>query len=1381
MHGEKHTFFLGEFYTQLLIEIPKMRTALTILIFSLLFIVPAMAQKVTLREKDAPLEDVLQKIKKQTNYDVFYAGIIISKAAPVTINVRNKELLLVLNEIFDAQPISYSIANRTIVLGVKKRENQPITKEEEEMIADHDVADPLVPGRVINQQGEVMAGVTVLNLKDSLNKRGVTDRSGRFSITASRGDLISFRSQGHKESIIMYRGEPSLKVQMFERVYEVEDVTIEAKVKEKLNLNTQIDLSNRGYMNLGQILQGTVPGLTLQILPSNKRKVIGVNVGTRPAGELIITYYTVEQYLQRDPQFGPQVIQAIERGLPPPPGAGTVFPVFSTTSSVTLVPELRGSASFGNTEGMMVVIDGFPVEEFPADYPMANVESVEVIKDPQELIKWGPKATAGIILIKTKGGENQKVSITYSTNMYYKPKPKYSVQDLGLATSADLVDLFKSIADSSAYVTGESYAESTDISTILLNRLYNKTITREQFNRSMDSLALLSNESQIGLLQQNAFSMNHLLNVSGGSTKHRFAVTTSYSNAKSNGLGNNADAYTMDIKNDFNLLQGRLKMKWIMNGGYSKSNEGGSDISVYNLPRPYQLLLGADGGYVYDYTILPVERNALIEQAGYFNHGVNVLEDSRLKNSITRGWHAQTRFDMDWEILKGLKFINSVYYRRLHNKTENITDWRSSEARQTFNRYGSPTANGVDFHVPVGDILRRSSNMQEQLSLRSALLYKKQIGDHLIGVSAGGGLGSDIYEIPSFPTQYGYNQETGYSTPVYIPVNPDGGVRGFRSVYSTETSLERLNYLFTPNMGVKTIRRSMNYNGGLNYVLKDSLIRLDFNYGEILSPNYGMPTYARTQTYSGELNYKFERDWLPTWISNVTLGTGYVKNKLPDIPKPISGSRTLQPDWNTYGIWVNNYLPIQQRGQSSENLFQKVTLNLFNKQLALSATYNTQTMYGIPYSGNLNDTTSTDMKRTLGYLGFKAEGFLRDGNLLFTARYDKSPEGQSQINANLTYDIKHESYFHSEYISSLLVGGTIQNTSSFQGMGLMMGTNAPQGGGFSLATNTNFGLMPPNNRNIEVFAQMGMNNEKTRIDIRYYNRSDIGISNGIPTTPDPSTGLQNEVTYSNIVNRGVEFYIKSEFISKPRFRYSAGLNGAYNQNFAAEVPDPPYRTDNSYLTAYRKGYSTSNVWGYRWAGLDAQGNPQIYDKNGNPTATPDSTTLAEGLVYMGVTRAPWTAGIIQDVTIGDFFGRATLLVNLGGVMKRYIPTPSKSFENSALIRDRWRKPGDEAFTDVPALSNESIGSYRNYLTQNSSNSFFSSNFVRVQELMVGWKAPGDMFSGKYMQSLSVAFHVQNLAFWTQNKYHLDPNTVDNQGRPGLPIPVQYGLTLNTSF
>ncbi|WP_293915906.1 MULTISPECIES: SusC/RagA family TonB-linked outer membrane protein [unclassified Sphingobacterium] len=1352
----------------------------------LLFSENAYAQKITLHEDNSTLKEILDNITNQIPYKVFYSSEIIKKSKKVSIHVTNQDLIPVLNKIFETQPFSYSITNNTIVLTPFKNKVREISITFRDISFQQPSREEkysLVYGLVQDSLGKPMVGVNVINSRDPKNSMTVTDKHGRFTISATSGDILTISSLGFKERTFCCQEEDKVIIEMSESVIQISDVTIEVEIKKKLNLNTQIDLSNRSYMNLAQVLQGTVPGMTLQFLPSNKKKIEGINYGARDPNQpgLVISkiYYTVDQFLKRFHPNGQQILDALQNGgsLPLDMDRSRFELVYSTSSGIQLVPELRGAANFGNTEGMMVIIDGFPLDEFPANYPMANVESVEVIKDPKELIKWGPRGSAGIIMVKTNAAKVNKLNINYSMNMYYTPAPKFDRNKLQLPSSPNIIDYLRDLVDSNM-VAGEATSENMNFAERVVRKYKSGQLTEQEYIRQMDSLSNLDNQDQISLLRQNAVSQNHMLTVAGGTNHYRFNVTGIYNNMRNNGLNNKNETYGLDVKNIFNFLKNKLRADWQINISSGRAQTGGDNLSVFDLPPPYQMLLDKNGNYIYDYRSIGAEYNSLIQKAGYLNHGVNILEDARLKSNITRTLQKQTRFNMRWEMAKGLMMNNSFFYRDVTNNNELNKNEALSEVRQLINNYGVPNANGVDFYVPRGNIVLRNKTLSRQWNLRSGLNYNLTLKEHTLDINLGGGGANDIYLRPSGNTIFGYNNKTKYGSAVFLPGgNPFGGIRNYRQLYSN-ISTELYPYtLLTSTGGDSTSAPTLNWNAGLNYGFLDKTITLNGTYSQSLSSGYGQGSYAKSTIYNGELAWRIKAKR----IGPIRISTGIEGNKMPDLPSNIQSNRSKQADWNNYAIWITNFIPVQQSGQSSTNIFQRVTFDLFKEKLKLSGTYNTQRMKGISTSGSLIDSTAFKTSRTIRYFSAAAEGSFRAATLLFNANYSRSPEGQQQFNGNVSYDIKRETYFHSDVISSLLIGGTIQDISSLQGLGLMMGTNVAQGGGFGMATNNSFNILPPKNKNMEGYFQLGLNQDKTRIDIRYYKRSIIGLSNNIPLPTDPSTGLNNQITYSNIVNEGIEFFVKSDLVRNRKFKYSIALNGAYNNNYVKEVPEVPFTTTDDYLRGYRSGYSTNNVWGYRWAGLDEKGNPQIYDSKGNKTANPEKSVLSESLVYMGVSRAPWTGALIQDMGYQNFFIRVTLMANSGGIMRRYIPAPSKEYDNSSLIANRWRKPGDEAYTDVPAIANESATALRGYLTRNSSNSIMSSDFVRLQEVMVGWSSPSNFWKSNYIKSMSVSLHLQNLAFWARNKYKLDVNVVDGTGRIGLPIPLQCGCSLNITF
>src|SRR5687768_14918778 len=70
------------------------------------------AQKVSISEKNVPLDRLFKEIKKQTGYSFVYTEALLRKAKKVTVSISNAQLVQVLDLCFQDQPLTYSILNK---------------------------------------------------------------------------------------------------------------------------------------------------------------------------------------------------------------------------------------------------------------------------------------------------------------------------------------------------------------------------------------------------------------------------------------------------------------------------------------------------------------------------------------------------------------------------------------------------------------------------------------------------------------------------------------------------------------------------------------------------------------------------------------------------------------------------------------------------------------------------------------------------------------------------------------------------------------------------------------------------------------------------------------------------------------------------------------------------------------------------------------------------------------------------------------------------------------------------------------------------------------------------------------------------------------------
>jgi hypothetical protein len=1366
----------------------------------------ATAQQITLNEKNAPLKKIFSLIKKQGDYIFFYEKGVLDKTTPVTISVRDAGIREVLEICLKNQPLSYIISGNNIGIKRKTAGSEGAGDAAEAPAASPD-EDMLIGGLVVDSVSSPKQGVTVTSISRGSHQKtfAVTNADGTFEIYAQKGDKLVFSAIGHRNVEVKYNGEVSLKVTMKVAPIEMNAVVIDDidMSRKRIPFTDTIDMTHRTHLNLGQLLQGSIPGLTLQSTSQSQQTLETIDfsgTGVPMTGSFRPTIAALRaHYNQWQSTYASTGFPTFESWINSFKGVNGIR--FNYTTSIGnngLVPQLRGVSGFsGNTSGMLIIIDGFPQDGFPANYPMTNIESVKVIKDPEELTKWGPKATGGIVMITSKRAVKGKLQLGYTSNFNYAAAPRFNRNKLRLASSADIIDYLKSASDSGFMVLGSRFYPFTSFNLNAAERIFQNwqqgALPWYDYKMQLDSLGRLSNEGQLKLLQQNSFSQNQMLTLSGGSNAWRFRAAGIYNTTRSNNVGNYNRTFSLNVNNDFLLFKNKLHAQLYVNVSQISARAGGN-VDLTSL-QPYQMLIGPESGkYVYDYSSFNPDANTVIQQYGYENNGANVLEDARINSQISKTLQAQSRLNVDWDLLPSLRWSTSLQYDLTNGKTENLQDAASSGARQLVNEYGSPVfdnygaVTGIDFYVPRGGIMQKISLKNKDWNLRSALLFNKTSGKHHLSATVGGSGFGNISRNPSYSSIYGYNTQTRKGQSVLLPSpDPTAGILNLFSLpesywAGTYGRMVYPNTLLTPATGDTIISRGLNWNGSFSYSYDDTYL-LNGRYNTTLSPNYGQPRpYTNLTNYSADATWRISKNpffQAPSWISNVALSAGVNGISIPGLPTEINATRHLQSNWNNYGVWVTGFNQPQQSGQSSYNVYEKLGIGLFDDRYTFDISYNSLRINGTN-SGD-NTTGNGEIKN---YAGAGGRVRLRDGQLHLYAGYGYSLDGNPQTNMRVAYDIGRESYFHAGAISKLLVDFTLQNISAYQGIEIMAGTNAPlSGGGFTTAVNNSFSQLPPKIKNLEAHTTVGLANDRYLFDIRYYQKSTAGLNNFIPVPTDPSTGLGTKISYSETVNKGVELYIQVKVLAQKDFRYVITLNGAYNKNIAKNIPTVNFIPRASYLTAYRNGYAVDNIWSYRWAGLDATGSPRIYDAKGQSTATPDSATLVSSLIYSGVLHPPFTGGLIQEWDYKGFFLRATLLLNFGHVMREYLPSSSRAQDNSILIRDRWRKPGDEAFTDIAAMSgNADEGSIRKLIIQNSSNSIMSADNIRLQEVQIGWQAlSGKILQRYFIKDLTVSLQMLNVALWTSNRLHVDPDNTANTGEIGMPLPRQYAFSVNMKF
>ena len=314
-------------------------------------------------------------------------------------------------------------------------------------------------------------------------------------------------------------------------------------------------------------------------------------------------------------------------------------------------------------------------------------------------------------------------------------------------------------------------------------------------------------------------------------------------------------------------------------------------------------------------------------------------------------------------------------------------------------------------------------------------------------------------------------------------------------------------------------------------------------------------------------------------------------------------------------------------------------------------------------------------------------------------------------------------------------------------------------------------------------------NNRLAFNIDVYNKRTSDILYNLPFNSTYGwTMLQ--FNSASMKSNGFELGMRASVINHRDYSWNALFNFSYNTN---EVTDSRFLKNTTSnlvnLSTPTVGLPLDYMYAYRWAGLDAQGQSQVYDKNGNilNASVGNNKLTADDLVYMGRTTAPYFGGFNNDFRYKNFTFGVRISYAMGNVLRRpsvkdyptYTPYQGLISTQSDLAL-RWRKPGDEAFTNVPGLKDISFNSLNRY--QNSDLLAISGSYIRLQQISFGYIAPAKLLKRTPLKSASINASVRNLGLlWTKNKDGIDPSYVNTGSYNNLPPTKAFFISLNTSF
>lgn len=292
-------------------------------------------------------------------------------------------------------------------------------------------------------------------------------------------------------------------------------------------------------------------------------------------------------------------------------------------------------------------------------------------------------------------------------------------------------------------------------------------------------------------------------------------------------------------------------------------------------------------------------------------------------------------------------------------------------------------------------------------------------------------------------------------------------------------------------------------------------------------------------------------------------------------------------------------------------------------------------------------------------------------------------------------------------------------------------------------------------------------------------------------------GIGGESTkYGNVAkmkSNGVELSLNTVNIKTKDFTWSTDFIYSHMHNEVTELNT--YNRLYDYISGYgftMPGYPQRSLFSIPFAGLNNEGLPTFYDPDGNITVTGidmqeyDPERL-KFLKYEGPAD-PTDVG-----SFGNIFRYKNLTLNLfitysfGNVVRLDPVFSSRYSDLSATPKEfnnRWIKPGDEKYTNIPVIAskqqlNNIADLDRAYQSYNYSTARVAKgDFIRMKEISLAYEFPKTLTQPLHLSNLSLKLQATNLfLLYADKKLNGQDPEFFNAGGVATPMPKQFTLTL----
>ena len=491
---------------------------------------PPDEKKVTLDLKDVPMETFLNTVKQKAGINMLYNSQMFKGVEPVTVKATNEPWRELLDRVLSPKGFTYATKDGIVV--IKKKDQKTRTLE----------------GKVVDEQGGELPGVTVLILGKERNIGTMTDADGAFSLGLPEGDVTIRLSFVGMQTLEIHTGKLNLdKVHTFK-------LKPDSKQLEEVVVTGYAKISKNSFT-------GTSVTVTSdQLMSVSKTNVLGALQTFDPS------FRIAENNLAgSNPNNVPELYIRGRSGI----------------GTTQLDAQSLSKTSLKNNPNLPTfIMDGFEISvQKLYDMDPSRIESITILKDAAATAMYGSRAANGVVIITTVTPKAGKVNIDYNFTgtLEYPDLTDYNMMNAREKLETEVAaGMFKAKPEAGASEQNR------------LDQIYNRKLNNVV--RGVDTYWLSKPLRTV-------FNHKHSLFLEGGHEDLRFGLNMFYNNGDGVMKESFRDNIGADLSVDYRLNKIQIKNKLTYQQTKQKESPYGS-FSAYTKKLPYDKATDEYGNYV---------------------------------------------------------------------------------------------------------------------------------------------------------------------------------------------------------------------------------------------------------------------------------------------------------------------------------------------------------------------------------------------------------------------------------------------------------------------------------------------------------------------------------------------------------------------------------------------------------------------------------------------------------------------------------------------------------------------------------------------------------------------------------------------------------------